>query len=520
MHKLFSHPASWPALLGAAVFLGFFYNIGSVPLFDLDEGIYSEATREMLARGDFITPYVNGEPFYEKPILLYWAQAAAVGLFGVTEFAFRLPSALAASAWVLAVFFFTRRRWDRETAFAAAIMNATAIGVSVIGHAAITDALLGLFVGLSMLDIYRYYEDPRRRYAWLAFLWIGLGLLTKGPIAAVIPLMASAIFFYWQKQMRLWRRAAIDPVGWLITLGVAAPWFVAEYLREGQAFIDGFFLRHNLERFGSAMEGHGGNLLYYFYYLPMAFLLVLPFAGLLIRILPRLRQAPAKPLELYLWIWFFVVLVFFSIAGTKLPHYLVIGLTPLFILMAVYRDSLRSRWLAFLPPVLFLLLVLALPRIASLARARGGDEYVQAMLGRADEVFGSGFYIAVAVSLALVVVLALWPRVALWKRLLLTGLVCAFATSQAVIPALAGLQQQPVKEAALIARGLKETVVMSGLKMPSFSVYRGAVTPRRRPRPGEVVFTRVDKMKRYGPHEVIFQKGGVALLRLPPAGSE
>ena len=86
-------------LLGACVVAGFFINIHAVPLFDLDEGAFSEATREMFVRGDFISPYLNGAPRYDKPVLIHWLQAASVWTLGLNEFALRLPSALAATLW-------------------------------------------------------------------------------------------------------------------------------------------------------------------------------------------------------------------------------------------------------------------------------------------------------------------------------------------------------------------------------------------------------------------------------------
>ena len=98
-----------PALLALAVFVSFFLCLGDVPLFDLDEGAFTEATREMLQRRDFISTWLNGAPRFDKPVLIYWLQAGAVTLFGQSEWAFRLPSALCAAAWVWVIFLFVRR---------------------------------------------------------------------------------------------------------------------------------------------------------------------------------------------------------------------------------------------------------------------------------------------------------------------------------------------------------------------------------------------------------------------------
>ncbi|MEJ2593051.1 MAG: glycosyltransferase family 39 protein, partial [Candidatus Thiodiazotropha sp.] len=124
------------------VVAAFFYNLGAVPLFDLDEGAFSQATREMFLRGDFLTTFLNGAPRYDKPILIYWLQALSVSAFGVNEFAFRLPSALAASLWSLLTVAFTRRVSTPRIGYVAGILMAGAVGVGVIGKAATADALL------------------------------------------------------------------------------------------------------------------------------------------------------------------------------------------------------------------------------------------------------------------------------------------------------------------------------------------------------------------------------------------
>src|SRR5258706_15638061 len=92
----------------AAILAAFFWNLGGAPLFDVDEGAFSQATLEMFQRGDYLSTYLNGVPRYDKPILVCWLQAAAVLGFGPTEFAFRLPSALCATLWCAMGFGFAR----------------------------------------------------------------------------------------------------------------------------------------------------------------------------------------------------------------------------------------------------------------------------------------------------------------------------------------------------------------------------------------------------------------------------
>ncbi|KQV37849.1 glycosyltransferase family 39 protein [Massilia sp. Root335] len=532
-------PWTWPLLLAAAVWLGLFHGLGAIPLFDVDEGAFGEATREMLARGDYVSTWLNGQPRFDKPILTYWLQAASIRLFGLDEFALRLPSALAAAAWIGAIHAFARRAVDRGTARAAAFIAATSAGVVVIGRGAIADALLNLFLALAMFDVYRELVDPRPRWRRRAFLWIALGVLTKGPVALLVPGAASAIAFLLQRRMAGWWRAVRDPVGWLILLAVAGPWYVLEYARQGDAFLAGFFMRHNVERFLVPLQGHGGSALYY---LPALLLLVLPYTGLLLATLPGLRRLRATPLDTLLWCWFLFVLGFFTLAGTKLPHYLLYGATPLFILMARRRHALHFRVWALLPALLACGAVAALPLVLRHAAPGARNAYVREALSRGD-VLGPAWQAQALVAAAAVLALVLWPgrprtgctgaapapwtdadpvrRAAAdagkgaWPRLAAAALACSYALGGLLLPAAAELQQGPVKRAALLARQAGWPVRSWRIDAPSFSVYRAAVTPAADvPRAGDVILTRSDALDSLPPARVLFREGGVLLVRI------
>lgn len=507
--------AQLSALLIVAVAVGFFLNLGGAPLFDVDEGAFSEATREMFVRGDFISPYLNGAPRFDKPILIYWLQAASVWLLGVSEIALRLPSALAATAWTAAIFAFVDRVLDRRTALIAAITAATALGVTVIGKAATADALLNALLCAAMLDIYRYYLDRRRGQILRVFLWMGLGMLTKGPIAVLIPFAVSLVLFGWAGEWRTWLRAVLDPAGLLILAGIALPWYAVQYSRGGYPFIADFFLKHNVGRFSGPMQGHSGSLLYY---IPVALGIVLPYTSLLLAALTRIRSALHDDLDRYLWLWLGFVLVFFSLSGTKLPHYLLYGATPLFILMARYRDMLRSRTWAFLPPIAWLTLLALLPWVAGMMHERTHDPYLKDLLGSADHAFGGAYELLLALAIVATLAIAWIPCLAVWRKLLLAGLVSSAVLSLLVLPALGRLLQGPVVEAAQVARARSEPVVMWNLNAPSFSVYSRRVTPGRRPAPGELVLTKVQHLPELGAHEILYRRGGIALARMLAGG--
>jgi 4-amino-4-deoxy-L-arabinose transferase-like glycosyltransferase len=491
--------------------LAFFVNLGTPPLFDRDEGAFSEATREMVESGNYVSTTLNGEPRYDKPILTYWVQAVGVAVLGWNEWGLRIHSAFAAVLWVLVIWGFARREWDETTGWVAGLIAATSLWVMVIGRAATADALLNLFLTLTLVDLYRYWKSDRRSPLFRVFLWAGLGFLTKGPVAVAIPLAAALLLALVRGQLIRYLKAIFHPVGWLIFFGVAGPWYWAVYQRDGQAFIDGFFLNHNLNRFADTMEGHGGAL---YYFIPVALLIVLPHTVLLLKTLGKVRKANRSDLELFLWLWFGFVFVFFSVSSTQLPHYLLYGASPLFLLMAKYRSELSNRILTLLPALLLCALLFFLPDLWKVAEPMVDDAFTSAIMSVAPEAFDLSYRFWTGLGLLGTLGLMTMKREKPWRLLMASGIVVATTVSFGLIPTYGEIQQGPTKEAALLAKSEGWDVVMWRLDMPSFALYYGDITPLRPPVPGEVVFTRVTRLPRLErPTEILFQRGGIVLAR-------
>jgi 4-amino-4-deoxy-L-arabinose transferase-like glycosyltransferase len=508
--------------MAAAVLLAFFWRLGDVPLYDLDEGAFTEATREMLESGNFITPYRDGEPRYDKPILIYWLQAASVGLLGLNEFALRLPSALAATLWAWALYRFGRQQIEAVGAAVAVLILVNVLQVGIIAKAATADAVLNLFLALALFEVYRYAVAPSRAPRRRAYLWMGLGFLTKGPVAVFFPLVVSLVYLLSLRRFRDWLRSLFDPIGWLLFLAVVVPWHVAVYHDGGTGFFESFYLHHNLGRFEDPIHGHSGFPFYYLVALP---LILLPFTGWFLRLLLECLPGWRDPLDRFLWLWFASVLVFFSFSGTQLPHYALYGASPLFLLMARYRERLLSRWLAFLPLLLLLGLLLLLPELLALVASHTRKPDVLALLEEGRRLLGGDYRLEIAVAMLGVLALSLWRRVSVWEGLLLAGFVQTAVVSAVVVPRVLDTLQGPVKEAALLARESGRATVVYRTSLPSFSVYRQAITPTREPHPGELVFMRVDKLERFArdfpnlPFQVIYRRGAVILLQLDQEGA-
>jgi 4-amino-4-deoxy-L-arabinose transferase-like glycosyltransferase len=508
-HTSFASPLALAVI--AAVALSLFLWLGHSPLFDVDEGAFSEATLEMFQRGDFLSTYLNGEPRYDKPILIYWLQAASVALFGVSELSFRLPSALCAAAWVALTFAFARRRFGMERALLAAGIMGTSLGVHVIGRAATADALLNMLIAASLYAAWIHLETGRRLWLYAAFTAIALGVLAKGPVAILIPLAVTFVFCWLRRDLRLWLRTVFDLRGLCLFAVIALPWYAIILYKEGAGFVQGFFIKHNVSRFSGPLQGHAGSL---FYYVPVLLAATLPFAALLVSVLLRIRQVWRDDLQCYLLLWFAFVFLFFSVSGTKLPHYVLYGMSGMFVLMALYVPV--SRFWTLAPAALWFVFLLALPSIAQWARPHVADAYYREAVADVQSRFGTAYYLYAAVGLIVTAVFMLDRRVSLTLKLIVSGAFFVAGLAVFLVPIGAAVQQEPIRQAALLARERGWTVITWRLNAPSFSVYYGKPTPSREPEPGDWVLTKAKRLQELQGlrADVVYAKNGIVLARI------
>ena len=501
------------AVLVAAIFFSFFFGLGSAPLFNKDEGAFCEATREMMASGNYVMTYMNGEPRYDKPILIYWLQAASAGVLGLNEFALRFPSALAAALWALATWLFVRRQWNADKAFLATFLLVTAAQITIIAKAAIADALLNFFIVTAMFSVYRFFETDRKRFMYLAYAAMAFGMLTKGPVAVLIPFAVSFLFCWRQRALKRWLRAVFDPVGILIFLAIALPWYAAVLHDQGMGFINGFFLKHNVKRFGGALEGHAGSLVYY---LPVVLIGVMPYTGLLLASTRKVKEDFAAPITQFLWLWFLFVFVLFSFSGTKLPHYVIYGYTPLFILMALRVDELRrDRWL-LVPAAAFFAVALLAPLSLPWLIPHVKDAMAAALMQAASDSIGWGYILPLIAALVLILGLGVVPGLSRRIKIAGVGLACMMIVNLVGMSLAGDVLHLPVKEAAQIARANDYNVVIwkIGERAPSFVFYSGKLTEKRLPMNGDIIFTESKLLRDLGDADIIYERNGVVLARL------
>lgn len=490
----------------------------SAPLFDLDEGAFAQATMEMLSSGNWLTTTLDGAPRYDKPMLSYWLQGLSVRVLGVTELAFRLPSLIAAFIWVGATYRFGRETFAelnqaRTRALFAAASLAGALMIGIIAHAATADALLNLWLALSFFELWRWLDRGSRPALLRLYLWVALGMLTKGPIAAAIPLLSGLLFAAAHGRLRQAAAALLEWRGWLICLSVLGLWLVPLAWQGQLGFVWEFLWQHNLQRLSEPAQGHAGQVWFYLLWLP---LVLLPFSSLLPHCLGLARHWRHDRLASLALIWLGLALLIFTLSSTKLPHYILYGCTPLFVLFGREITTQQHRRI-LIPGIMLLALLAALPLWLPRIEAPEHRAFEHGILALAREQLGPRHWLLG--GLAVAGCIYVWcSRLAISHRLLVMAAVQALVLWYGVLPLVVEAQQRPVKQAAELARAAPQPVVAYRTKLPSFSVYRGAPTQHRKPEPGELVFVRRDRIARLRREladadlQPRFERGGIALL--------
>jgi 4-amino-4-deoxy-L-arabinose transferase-like glycosyltransferase len=329
----------WLLLAGFCGFL-FFFGLAHFGLIGADEPRYAQVAREMLARHDWITPTLGGKPWLEKPALYYWQAMIAYRIFGVSDWAARLPSAVDATVMVLAVYLFLRR-FRPGFQLDGALMTASAAGVIGFARAASTDMPLAASFTIALLAWYGWYERGSKRYLAAFYFFLGVGSLAKGPVA---PCLAAAIilFFSAAKGELKWVRRTLWAPGILIFCVVTLPWYVAVQLKNPE-FFRVFILEHNLARFGTNLYRHEAP---FWYYLPIVLLGLFPWTMFVVSALVESTRAwwaeqrkflqSENAFHAFLLIWLLLPLVFFSFSRSKLPGYIVPALPAGTLLLAEY----------------------------------------------------------------------------------------------------------------------------------------------------------------------------------------
>lgn len=353
----------------------------TIPLLGPDEARYAEVTREMFQKNDFVTPTLGGFDWFEKPALLYWLQIFSYKIFGVTEFAARFGSAIFGLGTIFCLWILGRNAATENTekngeienkknlsaysansaakndfAYWLALVAASSIGLLTFSRAASFDIILTFPITAALVAFFIFDQSKKKSFATyhlpLAafYFFVGVALLAKGLVGIVFPF--AIVAFYFVLSGKLPGKAFVFSLFWgtILSLSVAAIWYVPMYLANGWKFVDEFFIQHHFARYASNKYQHPQPFWFFFLVLPLMTIPWLPFFVASIwdffkvqTLKFRVRSQRKSPLLLFSFAWLLVPLVFFSFSGSKLPGYVLPALPAALILTAEYVSRFAQK---------------------------------------------------------------------------------------------------------------------------------------------------------------------------------
>ena len=398
----------WLVLATLTVFV-YFFGL-TIPFLGPDEARYAQIAREMMDRGDWVTPTLGGFNWFEKPPLLYWLEMVSYKAFGINEFAARFGPSLfglgtVASLWVFGKFQFFQRskikdqKSSNDFANWLALIAASTLGIMVFSRGASFDIIITFPITAALVSFFIFDQSEntsfKKRYLPLVlfYVFVGIALLAKGLIGVVFPFAIVGLFYVLSR--RLPNRAFLISLVWgtLLAVAIASIWYLPMYQRHGYAFIDEFFVQHHFQRFTSNKYQHPQPFYFFLWVLPLLTLPWLPFFLASIwsyvkrvfhhkatkvtktstALSPRLPFS-SSPLLLFSISWLLVPFVFFSFSGSKLPGYILpavpaaVILTSTFIFELIRNSYKRRNVILLIAASTFgsaiLLLIFAVPRFA------------------------------------------------------------------------------------------------------------------------------------------------------------
>ncbi|CAN5234547.1 glycosyltransferase family 39 protein [soil metagenome] len=334
------------ALLVIALLL-FLPYLGAAGMFDPTDSFFIESGREMFETNKMIVPLMNYEPWLDKPALAFWFIVQSYRTFGVNEFAGRFPSALSGILLVLTTFVLTRQILSRRQAFLAALTLAASPLFLIVGHVALTDEPLALFLTVSLLSIANFIIQKRQVFLFLGYLALALAALCKGPLALVIIGLITVGYFLLTAPKKIVASIlSLNPLlAIALLLFVTVPYYVWAHIGTNGEFTNAFFLRQNLGR----MVGVVNHVNPFWWYIPVVIGGFFPWSLCAVGAGPFLLKffkkrgnlmTARQQLVFFSICWALIGFLFFSAIPTKLQTYVVPIFPALAIVTGAYMDEL------------------------------------------------------------------------------------------------------------------------------------------------------------------------------------
>lgn len=311
------------------------FRLGSVTLFDVDEAVFSQATKEMIQNGNWITPTYNGEPRYDKPVLFYWLMAFSYKIFGINEFGARFPSAFTGFILCIALYFFLNLLKPKQALYTV-LSFAFSFYYFVYTHAAVTDMALTLFISFSLMSFYLSVER-HKSFIYGFYVFSAFAFLTKGLIGVLFPFAIASVYIFLKEGFKGLKKI-LNLKAMIIFILISMPWYAAQVLINGKEFLEQFFIKHHFMRYTGVISGHRGPI---YYFIPVLIIGMFPWIAFFISGLKNLRNDNLKNFCL---IWFCFIFLFFSFSTTKLPNYILPAIPPMSILISYGMTEVDSRF--------------------------------------------------------------------------------------------------------------------------------------------------------------------------------
>ncbi len=328
---------SWIILLIAVFFAAYFVGINA-PIQEVDPATYAEVSREMVASRNYIFLHDNYRDYLDKPPVTMWLISASYLLFGITNFAVRLPSVLMALVALMAVYWLGLMLWNKRSGLLAALLFASSAAPRLMIQDPKIDMVLIGLMSLSFALLYRGLSD--HRFLWPGYAAMALAFLTKGPISIGIPVLAFGAYAFWKHDSSVIKR--LKPVrGLLLTAALILPWYLAVALRRGDYTAYFMLFKQSFGRFYAHQFNYGGDDLFYVHTFAWAFL---PWSWLFLTMLVQRVFAWRKGIkpddgELFALWWWILPFIILSLAVSKLPQYIFWLLPPAALLTGHWLDK-------------------------------------------------------------------------------------------------------------------------------------------------------------------------------------
>ena len=351
------------ALLVFLAALTFYLSFNAyIPVTDPVESNYALTAKEMVMSGNWLSPLIYGHYWFDKPIMIYWLIALSFKVFGITDFAARLPVALFSASSVAFIYWFGQKLFDNtKTALFSALVLATSLEFWILAKLIITDAVLFFYTSVSLATLYLGLRNMGWGWYVVAYATAGLAVLTKGPVGLVLPGLIVISYIALTRQWQLAKRLFLLP-GLVVFLLVAGPWYVKMYQLHGSEFINTFLGLHNLVR-ATVSEHPKDNVFYY--YLVLFPVSMLPWTGVLLRSISILRKEPKTSHLVYLTIWPIIIIIFYTLMATKYPTYVFPASFPAALLIGYTLNKMscmhgRKAWWNLSIPTLMLIGIISI----------------------------------------------------------------------------------------------------------------------------------------------------------------